>query len=193
MIRRTLIVAAALALASTHASALPASPPQDGPSAAAAAAQSSSIAAGEVAPDFQFQAFDYRWLQLHDLLAQGNVLLVIAPSESKLRTLQRERMDLVERGVIPVAVLDLRDGPAWSMTNRLGLSYSLLSDPRNEIATAFRVARATAGPEPSWFMIGREGRVLASGPDLAGIESYSGLACSALGLPAPDATVASTK
>ena len=145
-----------------------------------------AIAAGDPAPDFQYQAADYRWTRLADVLARASVLLVIGAGEAELRQLQLERDAMLARGVAPIAVVDLADGPAWSVAQRLGITFSMLSDPRRDIATAYRLPDSGTGhPRPAWFAIDREGRVRARGSEIAGIASFDRLACEALA-PATD-------
>ncbi len=145
-----------------------------------------AIAAGDPAPDFQYQAADYHWTSLGDVLARASVLLVIGAGDSELRQLQLEREAMMTHGVAPIAVVDLADGPAWSVAQRLGITFSLLSDPRRDIATAYRLPNSGVGhPRPAWFAIDRDGRVRARGGDIAGIASFDRLACDALGLTPP--------
>lgn len=149
-----------------------------------------TVSEGDLAPDFSFESHEHQWLRLHDLVAQGNILLVFGPGNQEVAALERERDALLERGIVPVAVLDRRDGAVWGMAQRLGLRYSLLSDPQCVIATQFNVLHPTTHrPVPSWFVIDRAGRVRAlrrTGLPGAG---YLGLAATALGLPLAGATV----
>ena len=110
------------------------------------------------APDFQFQGSDGRWSSLGELRAGGHVLLVFEPSDAGLAALEREADSLRARGVRPVAVFRGSDRDNWSRIERLGLTYSLLSDPNGEVAAELEVADAGAAA-PAWCLVDRDGRV----------------------------------
>ena len=119
-----------------------------------------------MAPDFQFLGNDGHWSRLRDLRAQGHVLLVFEPGDDQLLALEREADSLRARGVIPIAVLRTRESDNWSKIERLGLTYSLMSDPRGELAAQFQVTALTAQPPPAtgpgsfaWCLVDRDGRV----------------------------------
>jgi peroxiredoxin len=126
-----------------------------------------AIAVGEPAPDFRFMSADDHWETLHSRLAQGRLLLVFDPDETLLAEIEREHETLREHGVVPMVVTHLRDDAAWSLAQRLGITFSLLSDPERTVAEAFGVASADAGAAPRWFAIGGDGLVRASGEALA--------------------------
>lgn len=141
------------------------------------------IRVGDPAPNFSFQGFSGHWMRLHHLLDQGSVLLVFGASEADLRRLQAERGGLLDMGVIPVVVLDDRPGSVRNMVKRLGLQYTVLSDPRAVIADQFNVAedREIA---PSWFVVDQRGRV--RGLNRGGLSaSYTRIAARSLALPMP--------
>lgn len=111
------------------------------------------------APDFQFLANDGRWKSLHDLRRESHVLLVFEPAEAQLAALEREAESLRGQGVNVIAVFSHGESANWSKIERLGLTYSLLSDPRGELASQFRIASESGAPHPSWFLVDRDGRV----------------------------------
>ena len=113
----------------------------------------------EAAPDFQYRANDGRWRFLRDLCSQGHVLLVFEPGDERLAALEREAGSLHAQGVIPIAVFRGSDSDNWSRIERLGLSYSLLSDPRGDLAAQFQIAAAPARRSTAWFLVDRDGRV----------------------------------
>jgi peroxiredoxin len=142
------------------------------------------VAVGDPAPDFSYEAIDYQWKNLHDFLAQGSVLLVFAPTEDQMRELERERPALLDHQIIPVAVLDRRDGATWSTMKRLQLGYSLLADPQCVIASQFNACDAmTRRAVPSWFLVDRQGLVRGLKRERLPNSGYATLAMAALGLP----------
>ncbi len=154
----------------------------DGAHAAATSAAHIAPAVGAQAPDFTYQSYDYRWLELHDMLAQGSVLLVFAPSDAQLTALQRDREALLRDGVVPVAVEGRPEADVWRTVSRCDLEYSVLSDPRDTIASLFGTLDATRRPVPAWFVIAPSGRIRAAGRDLPASGSWLALARSALGV-----------
>jgi peroxiredoxin len=150
----------------------------------------STVSAGDIAPDFSFESMDHHWLRLHDLLAQGNVLLVFGAEEAQLTAIEREQGAMLSRGIVPVAVLDRRDGATWATVRRLGLHYSVLSDPQCVIGAQFNVLHPTThGPVPSWFVIDRKGCVRGLKRATLPSSGFGALAASALGMPSADVTV----
>jgi len=142
------------------------------------------VSIGDPAPDFSFEAHDRQWLHLHDLLVQGNVLLVFGAEDSDLVAIQLERDALLDRGIIPVAILDRRDGATWSAAQHLSLKYSLLSDPRSVIAAQFNVLDPnTHHPVGSWFVVDRKGTVRGLKREALPASGYLKLATTALALP----------
>jgi peroxiredoxin len=143
---------------------------------------------GDRAPDFAFTDLQGRTAHLHDLLAQGAVLLVFESGESGLSALQRERDALVRMGVVPVAIEDMRSGAARSMRERLALSFPVIPDTRAIAASQFNsLDGATLRPVPSWFVVDRAGHVrgLKRGAMPAG--PWAPVVATALGLPSPEA------
>jgi peroxiredoxin len=144
----------------------------------------STVGIGDPAPDFSFESHDNLWRHLHDFLIQGNVLLVFAPTDEQMKTLEQEREQLMDRGIIPVAVLDRKDGATWSLMQKLHLNYSLLADPQSVIGAQFNVCDLnTRRAVPSWFMLDRSGRVRGLGRNTLPQGDFVALATAALGLP----------
>jgi peroxiredoxin len=148
------------------------------------------VALADPAPDFSYPSEGKRWLHLHDLLAQGPVLLVFATDDPQLVALQGERGRLLDLGVVPVAVLDRRSGAAASAARRLGLEYLVIADVQRVIASQFNMldpdSRQTA---PGWFVIDRTGRVRALNRSGLPSHGYARLAATALAIPSPDVTL----
>ena len=139
---------------------------------------------GEAAPDFTYQSQDYLWQNLHNLLEQGNVLLVFGAGDADLRALEREREALLGQGVVPVAVVDRHDQEVWGLVRRLGLSYSLLADPHSAIGEQYGVLDPAAKRcEPAWFVIDTHGRVRESGQGALPARDWAARTATALGLP----------
>jgi peroxiredoxin len=142
------------------------------------------VAVGDPAPDFSYPSQGRSWLHLHDLLAQGSVLLVFATEDEQLVALQDERARLMDLGVIPVAVVDRRSGAAASTVKRLGLQFPVIADLQRTIATQFNVldpdSRRTA---PAWFVINHRGWVRALNRGSLPSRGYPNLAASALSIP----------
>jgi peroxiredoxin len=150
-----------------------------------AAEDSSALTrSGDPAPDFGFRAHDGRWRTLSDLLAVGDLLLVMGADEDGLRRLETERAGLVGAGVVPVAVLDQPSVAVWRLAHRLGLGYSVLSDPQHQLAGEWgAVDPATGHTARAWFVVDRRGRVRASGRGPAPVAGWTALAAHALGRP----------
>jgi alkyl hydroperoxide reductase subunit AhpC len=151
---------------------------------------SADIDVGDAAPNFSFQTEDNRWRRLRELLLQNPVVIVFGADDAELRALDRQRDALLKLGVLPVAVLDVRNGSAWSAAHRLALRYPVIPDPRRVIAGQFN----TLDPDdqstlPAWFVIDRRGLVRAVRRGAISVERFPRLVAGALGLPAPDASL----
>jgi len=166
-----------------------------GPSPTAAAPSSASsptapadtprpkYASGNRAPDFQYQSYDDLWQNLHNVLEHGDVLLVFGATDVDLRTLEREREVLVKGGLIPLAVVEKSDRDVWASVRRLGLSFSLMADPRGAIGAQYGVYDASLGRSVgSWFLIDKKGKVRSSGIGMPA-QSWLALASNAFGRP----------
>lgn len=143
---------------------------------------SASPKAGEMAPDFTYQSHEDLWQNLHNMLEQGDVLLVFGANDEQLRAIERSRDGLLRGGVLPVAVVEHRDADVWGTVRRLNLTFSLLADPHASISEEFGVYDpATKRSRPTWFVIDRAGRVRQSGEGTAAVDDWSQLAAQALG------------
>jgi len=158
-------------------------PPAAGSSGPTADAPRPKFGSGNRAPDFQYQSYDDLWQNLHNVLEHGDVLLVFGATDLDLRTLEREREILVKGGLIPLAVVEKSDREVWASVRRLGLSFSLMADPRGAIGSQYGVYDASLGRSVgSWFMIDRKGKVRSSGIGFPA-QSWLALASNAYGRP----------
>jgi peroxiredoxin len=150
----------------------------------------SIVQPGDLAPDFSYQAESGEWLKLHQLLDHGSVMLVFVPNESELRTMEDARDSLYSVGVIPVAVLDRRASAAVLLAQRLGLGFPVIADPQGSIASQFNlVGPPTVRARQAWFILDRSGRVRGLERGELPEGGYTRIACDALAIPSPDATV----
>lgn len=148
------------------------------------------VQVGDPAPNFTYQGFDGRWMRLHHLLDQGPVFLVFAPGQVELKRLEEERESLLDLGVVPVVVLDLRSGAARHLAERMGLRYTVLADQRQVIASQFNAVQS-AGVVPSWFVIDPRGKVRGLSRGRLPLSEYSKLCARALAVPLPGSTLPS--
>ena len=143
---------------------------------------------GHKAPDFQYQSYDALWQNLHNVLEHGDVLLVFGATDVDLRTLEREREVLVRSRVTPLAVVEKNDRDVWASVRRLGLTFSLLADPRGVIGTQYGVYDPSLGrSHTAWFVIDVKGRVRQSG-DTMPTQSWPVVTATALGRPVVGST-----
>ncbi len=151
------------------------------------------VVAGKRAPDFQYQSYDGMWQHLHNALEHGDMLLVFGASDVDLRTLERERESLIRSGVMPLAVVEKSDRDVWASVRRLGLTYSLLADPKGAIGSQYGVFDAGTGRSRSaWFIIDVKGKVRQVGGEMPS-QGWPGLAATALGRPLEGATQTASK
>ena len=176
-------VALAKGSAATSPAASSAGPPATSPSAPPADTPRPKFGSGNRAPDFQYQSYDDLWQNLHNVLEHGDVLLIFGAADLDLRTLERERETLMKGGLIPLAVVEKSDREVWASVRRLGLTYSLMADPRGAIGSQYGVYDAGLGRSVgSWFMIDRKGKVRSSGIGFPA-QSWLALASNAYGRP----------
>ena len=176
-------VALAKGSAATSPAASSAGPPATSPSAPPADTPRPKFGSGNRAPDFQYQSYDDLWQNLHNVLEHGDVLLIFGAADLDLRTLERERETLMKGGLIPLAVVEKSDREVWACVRRLGLTYSLMADPRGAIGAQYGVYDAGLGRSVgSWFMIDRKGKVRSSGIGFPS-QSWLALASNAYGRP----------
>ena len=150
----------------------------------------SLVEPGDLAPDFSYQSESGEWFKLHQLLEHGSVMLVFVPTERELQTMEDARDSLYGVGVIPVAVLDRRASSAVLLSHRLGLGFPVIADPQGSIASQFNlVGPPTARPRQAWFILDRAGRVRGLERGMLPEGGYTRIACDALAIPTPNATV----
>ncbi len=166
----------------TPTSQVAASPPAEAPSAR------TKVSVGARAPDFQYQSYDALWQNLHNVLEHGDVLLLFGATDVDLRTLEREREVLLRSRVTPLAVVEKNDRDVWASVRRLGLSFSLLADPRGVIGAQYGVFDASLGhSRTAWFVIDVKGRVRQSGTTMPS-QAWPVVAATALGRPLVSST-----
>ena len=148
---------------------------------------------GSRAPDFQYQSYDQLWQNLHNVLEHGDVVLVFGASDVDLRTLEREREILLRTGVTPLAVVEKNEREVWAAVRRLGLTFSLLADPRGVIGSQYGVFDGSIGrSRTAWFVIDKKGKVRQSGTAMPQ-QSWPTVAALALGRPIPGGVQTSSK
>lgn len=151
---------------------------------------SAGVDVGDTAPNFSYQTEDNHWRRLRELLQQSPVVVVFGAGDADLRALDRQRDALLKLGVLPVAVLDVRNGSAWAAAHRLGLRYPVIPDPRRVIGGQFNVLDpSNQRTLPAWFVIDRRGFVRALRRGEIPDERFPRLAAGALGLPAPETSL----
>lgn len=148
-------------------------------------AERPKVGTGHRAPDFQYQSYDQLWQNLHNVLEHGDVLLVFGASDVDLRTIEREREILLRTGVTPLAVVEKNERDVWATVRRLGLTFSLLSDPRGVIGDQYGLFDASLGrSQTAWFVIDKKGKVRQSGTTMPR-QSWPTVAALALGRSVP--------
>jgi peroxiredoxin len=157
-------------------------------------AESISLRPGKKAPDFQYQSYDAMWQHLHNVLQHGDVLLVFGASEADLRALERQREGFVDAGIVPMVVMEKGDREVWSLVRRIGLTYSLLADPKGAIGIQYGVFDKNVGrSRTAWFAIDVKGRVRQVGTEVPA-QAWPVQVASALGRPVDGGTqTASTR
>lgn len=154
------------------------------------AAEYAFLVNGQRAPDFAYDALDGSTARLHDLLAQGHVLLVFGAGDEHLTAIERERAELLHMGVVPVAVLDLGGKSCRAAVSRLGLHFPVIADPRCVIAAQFNcLESSTRAIAPAWFVVDRGDHLRACDRFDWPSASWSATSASALGLPMGDANL----
>lgn len=139
------------------------------------------------APDFTWVGIDNRAHRLRDVLAQAHALLVFAPSDEVLQSLERERDALAMIGVVPVAVIDARGRTAYKRAKAAGVHMLIVPDPTHVIGAQFNLLEpGTLRLQPGWFAVDRRGVVRGYGGEPRDLSSWTRLAASALAIPAPD-------
>ena len=82
-----------------------------------------------------------------------------SPRRLQLTAVEGEAETMREQGVNVIAVFNHGESANCSKIERLRLSFSLLSDPRGDIASQVQVAAESGPPRPSWFLVNRDGRL----------------------------------
>jgi peroxiredoxin len=185
----TLVMAVALPLSpGENPSAPPASTapafPRTDLRTRAAEPPNSTVSVGDVAPNFAFPGPEGTTLSLADMASQGQLLIVFALEERVLTSLEEERDKLLDMGVLPVAIVRERPGPAQSMALRLGLHYPVISDSRRVISAQYNVLDES-GPKmiPGWFIVDRQLRVRGLSRGEVALRKWARLAASTLAIP----------
>ena len=154
----------------------------------------SEVCLGDVAPNFSYVGVEGRWRRLRDLVAPGPVLLLFGPDELTLRVIEHERERLLDLGVIPVAVTDMRTRAARAAVSRFDLRFTVLSDAQGIIAGQFNALDPRTGRHlPTWFVVDQKRRVRGLGRKGLPLRGYATLAANALGLPATSATLPASR
>jgi peroxiredoxin len=145
------------------------------------------VVAGSQAPDVSWQDARSRWVHLSDLLQYGHALLVFAPTEADMRTLESERDALLDLGIVPVVVLQHTGNTSRSIARRLQLTYTVIPDSRGVIASQFNLLdMRTRSSYPGWFVVDRRGRVRGLDRSRLPEEPWRDVAAEALALPGRD-------
>lgn len=140
---------------------------------------------GSPAPDFSFESPAGN-RRLHDLRAQGHVLLLLDPDRAQLDALEHERASLLQAGVVPMAILDERPGTCRATAQRLGLGYCVVPDPQHLIGAQFNALDPESHAlSPAWFVLDRTGHVRAFAHGAWPDDPWSRVCATALGLPLP--------
>jgi peroxiredoxin len=148
---------------------------------------SSPLMVGDRAPHYSWQSEDGLTINLHDLYAQGHLLIVFGAGEPTLRALESERNELLDLGVVPVAVVSARNGAVWSSGRKLGLHYPLVPDSRRVLAGQFdAVDEIRQVVLPSWFVVDRGGTVRALHREGLPHAGFPRLAATVLAIPTKD-------
>jgi peroxiredoxin len=145
------------------------------------------ITIGEPAPDFSYQTTDGSWRNLHDLIAQGPVLLVFGAKDTELKALEGERNALLDLGVVPVAVLDVKPRSASSLARKLALRYTVLGDSRHLIGLQFNTLDTSQNTVAAWFVVDRDRTVRGLWRGSLPDDGYRVAVARSLGLALPDA------
>lgn len=188
-----LVLAASVPLQSGEpavSSTTPADPGVPALSHRAAEPPSAPLMVGDVAPDFTWQADSRRHVSMRQVLEHGAVLLVFAPDDAHLASLQRERDGLLDLGVVPVAVVPHRSGTAESRARKLGLAYTVVPDNRRIVAGQYgAVDEMRQSMVPSWFVVDRRGQVRALGRGGIPEQNLARLAATVLAIPSGEVPV----
>jgi len=127
---------------------------------AASPVATSHATTSAAAPDFVV-ATAYGWHPFRELHPNAPIVLVFAPDEATLATLEQELPALRARGVEIAAVTRDPDGTNWDRLEHLGLTYALWSDPQGRVAELFGITNAAAEPKTAaWCLIDGQDRII---------------------------------
>ena len=147
------------------------------------------VQVGDRAPDFGWTSADNQPRRLREVLQHAHALIVFAPSDEVLASLERERESLADMGVVPVAIIEGRTGAVAARARRLGAHYLVIADPRHVIGSEFDVVDDTTDRTvPCWFVVSRSGTVRGRWHEGDPSQGWTRIAASALALPLGDAT-----
>jgi peroxiredoxin len=145
------------------------------------------LQAGDRAPDFSWVGVDNQTRRLRDVLDQANALIVFAPSDEVMQSLERERDEMAQIAVVPVVVIDARAKSAFNRARKAGVHLLVVPDPQHVIGAQFNLLEPqTLRLLPGWYAIDRRGVVRGIGTEPKADVPWTRLAASALAIPAPD-------
>ena len=96
-----------------------------------------TLAVGDEAPAFSYLGDDGAWHRFSDVNARGPVLLLFGAREDELLAVEKQRALFHDVGILPVAVLDRRVSAAGAVSRRLGITSTVLADPKCAIADLY--------------------------------------------------------
>jgi len=147
------------------------------------------VQVGDRAPDFAWTSADNHSRRLSDVLEHAHALIVFAPTDAVLQSLESERESLADMGVVPVAILEGRNGAVAAHARRVGAHYLVIADNRHVIGSEFDLVDATTDrTEPCWFVVSRSGTVRGRWHEGDPTQGWTRIAASALALPLGEAT-----
>jgi len=149
---------------------------------------------GDPSPNFSWVGPDNRSHELRDVLQQANVLLVFAPGDDVLQTLETERDALAQIAVVPIAVLDSRARAAANRAKKLGVHFLVVPDASRLIGAQYNLLDPSSGRmQAGWYAVDRKGVVRGTGTSLTTEPKWTRIAASALAIPAPDVPMPATR
>jgi peroxiredoxin len=155
---------------------------------AAAEAPATHLLVGDAAPSFSFHGADGAWHPFFDPSRQGALMLVFGARESDLLELESARELFRDLGVTPVVFMDRRTSGANRFAQRLGITSTIVSDPKCAIADLYNsIDPLSHRHAPSFFVLDERRTIRALGHGkLPSSMTILFLAAQGLGLPLPD-------
>ena len=146
------------------------------------------LAVGDVAPEFSYIGADGQWERFGALLNHGPVVLVFGMREGDMKSLESARTVFMDLGVTPAVAMDMRPGSAVRLARRVGLSATVVADPRCAIATVFNcLDPANLHHAPAYFVVDEHHRIRAIGHGaLPTPLQLAALSARSLGKPVPE-------